>query len=102
MDVLRSHFRPEFLNRIDEVIVFHALGQRADPRHRRAAARARGAAAAARTSSWSSTRRWSITSPKIGYDPEFGARKLKRRIRSELETQLARAMLKDEVRRATA
>ena len=28
MDVLRGHFRPEFLNRIDELIVFHALGGR--------------------------------------------------------------------------
>ncbi|SLY09661.1 ATPase with chaperone activity, ATP-binding subunit [Klebsiella pneumoniae] len=27
MDVLRGHFRPEFLNRIDEIIVFHALGK---------------------------------------------------------------------------
>ena len=40
MDVLRSHFRPEFLNRIDEIIVFHALDREADPRHRRSAARA--------------------------------------------------------------
>ena len=27
MDVLRAHFRPEFLNRIDEIIFFHALGR---------------------------------------------------------------------------
>ena len=43
MDVLRMHFRPEFLNRIDEIIVFHALDREADPRHRRSAARAREA-----------------------------------------------------------
>ena len=43
MDVLRVHFRPEFINRIDEIIVFHALGRSADPLHCPAAARAREA-----------------------------------------------------------
>ena len=35
---------------------------------------------------------------EVGYDPEFGARMLKRRIRSEVESPLASAMLKDEVK----
>ncbi|MGC4083423.1 MAG: hypothetical protein QM736_15265 [Vicinamibacterales bacterium] len=48
MDALRAHFRPEFLNRVDEIIFFHALGKRAheaDHRHpdRRSAPAARGA-----------------------------------------------------------
>ena len=44
MDVLRGHFRPEFINRIDEIIVFHALGKEEDPPYRRPAARSCGPA----------------------------------------------------------
>ncbi len=35
MEIVGQHFRPEFINRIDEVVVFHPLAQGADPRHRR-------------------------------------------------------------------
>ncbi|MBO2007134.1 hypothetical protein J4732_16850 [Serratia marcescens] len=42
MDVLRGHFRPEFLNRIDEIIVFPCAGQGGDPPYRRPAARSCG------------------------------------------------------------
>ena len=45
LDALRAHFRPEFLNRVDEIIVFHALSReemRADHRHPAAAACASG------------------------------------------------------------
>ena len=99
MDVLRGHFRPEFINRIDEIIVFHALDRGADPRHRRAAARA-GEAHRARPGRRRSRSTTSLVEhlAAAGFRPEFGARELRRLIRSELETQLARAMLASEVK----
>ena len=65
MEVLRGHFRPEFLNRIDEIILFHALGRETDSRHRQAAARRScGAPRRDRASRWSSTNSpWSILPP---------------------------------------
>ncbi|WP_262297911.1 ATP-dependent Clp protease ATP-binding subunit [Microvirga sesbaniae] len=97
MDVLRGHFRPEFINRIDEIIVFHAL--------------ARGEIRSIVELQLERVRRTAhgqgvdleIDASLVdhlaaaGFRPEFGARELRRLIRSELETQLARAMLADEV-----
>ncbi|KMO40208.1 Clp protease ClpC [Methylobacterium variabile] len=97
MEVLRRHFRPEFINRIDEIIVFHALGQ-ADIRAivqlqlERVRRTAQGQGIELTTDE-------SLVDhlAAAGFRPEFGARELRRLIRSELETQLARAMLSDEV-----
>ena len=55
-DALRAHFRPEFLNRIDEVIVFHALDRRGASRRSWSSARGRpgpAAGAAQRPARWS-------------------------------------------------
>src|SRR3954452_7115434 len=97
-DVLRGHFRPEFLNRIDEVIVFYALS-RAQVRaivglhleRVRRAARGQGVDLEIDGSLVEHL-------ATAGYRPEYGARELRRLIRSELETRLARAMLAEEVR----
>ncbi|MGE7157405.1 AAA family ATPase [Methylorubrum rhodesianum] len=97
MDVLRGHFRPEFINRIDEIIVFHALGQNeirsiVELQLERVRRTAQGQGVELVTDQ-------SLVDhlAAAGFRPEFGARELRRLIRSELETQLARAMLADEV-----
>lgn len=97
MDVLRGHFRPEFINRIDEIIVFHALA-RSEIRsivelqleRVKRTAHAQGIELAIDNSVVDHL-------AAAGFRPEFGARELRRLIRSELETQLARAMLANEV-----
>ena len=93
MDVLRGHFRPEFLNRIDEIIVFHALGKE-EIRHivgLQLERVARNAASQGVTLTYDQALIDHFA--QEGYKPEFGARELKRLIRSELETALAREML---------
>jgi ATP-dependent Clp protease ATP-binding subunit ClpC len=97
MDVLRGHFRPEFINRIDEIIVFHALG-RSEIRDivnlqlERVKRTAHGQGIDLEIDD-------SLVEhlAAAGFRPEFGARELRRLIRSEIETQLARAMLANEV-----
>jgi ATP-dependent Clp protease ATP-binding subunit ClpC len=97
MDVLRSHFRPEFINRIDEIIVFHAL-DRAEIRaivelqleRVRRTAHGQGVELVVDDSLVDHL-------AAEGFRPEFGARELRRLIRSELETELARAILSGEV-----
>ncbi|MBC7092701.1 ATP-dependent Clp protease ATP-binding subunit [Candidatus Bipolaricaulota bacterium] len=97
LSVLRRHFRPEFLNRIDEIIVFHALtpeqikeivGLQLE-RVRRTAA-GQGVHLEFDPSLVEHL-------AEVGYQPEFGARELKRKIRAEVENALATALLKGEV-----
>jgi ATP-dependent Clp protease ATP-binding subunit ClpC len=97
MDVVRGHFRPEFINRIDEIIIFHSLqrGQIRDivelqlERVRRTA-RGQGIDLEIDKSLVDHL-------AAVGFRPEFGARELRRLIRTELETELARAMLANEL-----
>ena len=95
MKVLKGHFRPEFLNRIDEVIVFHALSKQ----NIRAIVQiqldrvVRTAAAQDITLKMSDALVDHLV--EVGYQPEFGARELKRQIRQEVETRLAKAILGD-------
>ncbi|MCX7750572.1 MAG: AAA family ATPase [Candidatus Bipolaricaulota bacterium] len=98
MDVLRRHFRPEFLNRIDEVIVFHALTKDhirdivlLQLERVRRVARGQGVELEFDASLVEHL-------AEVGYRPEFGARELKRKVRSEVENPLAEALLKGEIR----
>ena len=97
-DEMRKHFRPEFLNRVDEIIVFHALStdhlkkivliqlqrlqQRLEERHIQL----------------------DLTDAalehlvRVGFDPAYGARPLKRTIQKEVENVLARQLLEGKVR----
>src|SRR4029078_983053 len=97
MEVVRGHFRPEFLNRLDEVILFHRLsaghmgpivdiqiarlGKLLEDRkirlHLHHAARA-----------WLG---------RVGYDPVYGARPLKRAVQKYLQDPLADAILRGEI-----
>ena len=93
MEVVATHFRPEFINRIDETVVFHALGKehmqgianiQLQRLRRRLAERDLGLdispAALAQL-------------VEVGYDPVFGARPLKRAIQTHLENPLAQRIL---------
>jgi ATP-dependent Clp protease ATP-binding subunit ClpB len=98
LDELRHQFRPEFLNRVDELIVFHSLneghlgkivevqlgGLRARLAERRIELELSDAA------------RQHLV--RTGYDPTYGARPLKRAIQKELETPLAKKILSGDVR----
>jgi ATP-dependent Clp protease ATP-binding subunit ClpC len=93
MEVLRHQFRPEFINRIDEVIVFHSLDR--DKIRKIVTLQL---ARVARTALGQGVELDFDTSvvdhfATVGFQPEYGARELQRLIRSELETELARAML---------
>lgn len=98
MEVLRHHFKPEFLNRVDEIVVFHALGreQISSIVDLQLARVRRTALAQGLELSFDDSLRNHLAS--IGYDPEFGARMLKRKIRLEVESELADALLRGEVR----
>jgi ATP-dependent Clp protease ATP-binding subunit ClpC len=98
MEILRHHFRPEFLNRVDEVVVFHALGKEQIRRivDLQFARVQRTAEAQGIDLSFDDSLRDHLA--EIGYDPEFGARMLKRKIRLEVESQLADALLRGDVR----
>ena len=90
---VKTHFRPEFLNRIDEVVVFHAL----DQRNIESIARIQLKRLAARLAHMDLT--LEITDEAVaklasaGYDPVFGARPLKRAIQQQLENPVARMIL---------
>ena len=98
MQVLKGHFRPEFLNRIDEVIVFHALSKE----NIRAIVQiqldrvVRTAAAQDITLVMGDSLVEHLT--EAGYQPEFGARELKRQIRQTIETRLAKEILADRLK----
>ena len=92
-EALRSHFRPEFLNRLDETIIFHSL--RADELRQIVGLQVQRLAKRLATrkinlNAESSALDWLATT---GYDPVYGARPLKRAIQRELETPIAKAIL---------
>jgi ATP-dependent Clp protease ATP-binding subunit ClpB len=93
MAEVKTQFRPEFVNRIDEVIVFHALGDE----HIRAIARIQLGMLAARLAKMDYGLEVSDAAvaefAKAGFDPVYGARPLKRALQSELENPLAKAFL---------
>jgi ATP-dependent Clp protease ATP-binding subunit ClpB len=93
MAEVKIQFRPEFVNRIDEVVVFHGLGEE----HIRAIARIQLKLLAARLAKMDFGFEVSDAAvaelAKAGFDPVYGARPLKRAIQSELENPLAKAIL---------
>lgn len=97
LDELRQHFRPEFLNRVDETIVFHALtqnelGEIIEIQLSRL--RLRLAQRRVTIQLTDAARNHLVQS---GYDPNYGARPLKRTIQKELETPLGRKLLAGEI-----
>ena len=99
MAAVRSSFKPEFLNRLDEVVVFDALTTEELSQHRRAAGRRRWPVACPTAGSpcevTDAAREWLAVT---GYDPAYGARPLRRLVQREIGDRLARALLAGEVR----
>jgi ATP-dependent Clp protease ATP-binding subunit ClpB len=98
LEEMRRHFRPEFLNRVDETIVFHSLSEEHLQRIVEIQLDRLRARLAERhiTLQLSDPARLHLV--RSGYDPSFGARPLKRAIQKEIETPLARLILAGEVR----
>jgi ATP-dependent Clp protease ATP-binding subunit ClpB len=93
MAEVKNHFRPEFVNRIDEVVVFHALAEE----HIKSIARIQLNVLKARLAKLDYGLEISDAAlaelAKVGFDPVYGARPLKRAIQSEVENPLAKAIL---------
>jgi ATP-dependent Clp protease ATP-binding subunit ClpB len=96
MDAMRNSFRPEFLNRIDEIIIFHGL-QKSELRN---IVKIQVARLEKRLSEQKLFLKVSEAAldflAEIGYDPVYGARPLKRSIQRYLETAIAKAILRGE------
>ncbi len=96
LETLRSSFRPEFLNRIDETIIFHALSQT----EIRGIVELRLKSLTQRLKAKSLTLQMEESAidfiAQAGYDPVYGARPLKRVIQRELDTLIAKQILKGE------
>jgi ATP-dependent Clp protease ATP-binding subunit ClpB len=98
MEAMRANFRPEFLNRIDEIIIFHSLTK--------AELRQIVKIQVQRLEKRLADKRMSIDITDqaldfladVGYDPVYGARPLKRVIQRELETQIAKRILRGELK----
>ncbi|MGK2942950.1 MAG: ATP-dependent chaperone ClpB [Immundisolibacter sp.] len=93
MDVLRHEFRPEFINRIDETVVFHALGREQLRRIVDIQVSALRARLVERDMSISFTDPALDWLAGVGFDPVYGARPLKRAIQQHVENALARDIL---------
>jgi ATP-dependent Clp protease ATP-binding subunit ClpB len=94
MEAMRSSFRPEFLNRLDELIIFHSL-QKSELRNivQLQVDRLKQRLTDRKISLKLSSSALDFLA-EVGYDPVFGARPLKRAIQRELETQIAKAILR--------
>jgi len=98
MEIVRAHFRPEFLNRLDEVILFHRLGQaHMGPIVDIQVARV-GRLLADRKVTLDLTDAARAWLGRVGYDPVYGARPLKRAVQRYLQDPLAEQILRGEVK----
>ncbi|AHE56863.1 ATP-dependent chaperone ClpB [Sphingomonas sanxanigenens] len=98
MDVVRAHFRPEFLNRLDEIILFHRLaadhmGPIVDIQIDRVGKLLKDRKI--RLDLTDAARAWL---GRVGYDPVYGARPLKRAVQKYLQDPLADLILRGDVR----
>jgi ATP-dependent Clp protease ATP-binding subunit ClpB len=98
LDELRRHFRPEFLNRVDEIVVFHALSEEhlkeiVEIQLRNLRKRLEERHIGIELSDAAKDHL-----VRVGYDPLYGARPLKRTIQKEIETPLGRQLLAGKIR----
>lgn len=97
MDIVRAHFRPEFLNRLDEIILFHRLGaEHMGPIVDIQVGRVAKLLAERKVTLdlTDAARSWL---GRVGYDPVYGARPLKRAVQKYLQDPLAEKILRGEV-----
>jgi ATP-dependent Clp protease ATP-binding subunit ClpB len=97
MEVVRGHFRPEFLNRLDEIVLFHRLGQEhmapiVDIQVARVASLLKDRKITLELNE--AAKRWL---GRVGYDPVYGARPLKRAVQRYLQDPLADKLLAGEI-----
>jgi ATP-dependent Clp protease ATP-binding subunit ClpB len=97
-DELHHLFRPEFLNRVDEIITFHRLTEEDLKRIVDIQLESLRTRLAERHIEVALTDRAKEHLIRVGYDPAFGARPLKRAIQREIETPLARRLVAGELR----
>jgi ATP-dependent Clp protease ATP-binding subunit ClpB len=98
LEEMRRHFRPEFLNRVDEIIVFHALTEEHLKEIVEIQLQRLRTRLAERHIELELDDRARTHLVRAGYDPNYGARPLKRAIQKEIETNLARLLLQGQVR----
>ena len=94
MEAMRGTFRPEFLNRIDEMIIFHGLSKAELRQIVQLQVKRLEKRLAERKMSLKLSESAIDFLAEIGYDPVYGARPLKRGIQRELETQMAKGILR--------
>ena len=98
MELVRQHFRPEFLNRLDEIVLFHRLGQsHMAPIVDIQVARV-GKLLADRKVKVDLTEGARAWLGRVGYDPVYGARPLKRAVQRHLQDPLADLILRGDVK----
>jgi len=93
MGEVKTHFRPEFINRIDEVVVFHALGEEQIKSIAGIQLGVLKARLAKMDYGFEISDAAIAELAKVGFDPVYGARPLKRAIQSEIENPLAKSIL---------
>ncbi len=101
LELMKHHFRPEFLNRVDETVVFHALDREqlvaiVDIQLERL--RRRLAEKRIELELTDEAKRFIA---EAGYDPVYGARPIKRTIQKSVETEIARKLLSGDIREGT-
>jgi ATP-dependent Clp protease ATP-binding subunit ClpB len=97
LSLLQQQFRPEFLNRVDDIVVFDALSAEQVARIAELQIERLRQRLAARRISLELTPAALAYLARVGFDPAFGARPLKRALQAQLETPLARTLLAGEV-----
>jgi ATP-dependent Clp protease ATP-binding subunit ClpB len=95
---LRRHFRPEFLNRVDETVVFHALTEEDLKEILEIQLGRLRSRLAERQINIEVTAEAEKHLVRMGYDPVYGARPLRRVIQKELETPIGRLLLRGDIR----
>jgi len=97
MEVVREHFRPEFLNRIDDIIIFHALSKEDISRIVEIQLKSLQRLLDQKHLKLDLTQGARDFLSRVGYDPVYGARPLKRAIQQYVQNPLAMELLKGSI-----
>ena len=99
MEAIRHAFKPEFINRIDEIVIFNPLGKE----QVKDIVRLQLEALAKRLEKRDITLKWTSDVEsyvaEVGFDPDFGARPIRRCIQNEIENELSKAILSGKVKK---
>ncbi|SEM75064.1 ATP-dependent Clp protease ATP-binding subunit ClpC [Ligilactobacillus sp. WC1T17] len=97
-EILKKHFRPEFLNRIDEIVIFHSLEK--EELHQIVKLMAQGVIARITEQgiNLKITPAAIDVVSKAGFDPEYGARPIRRALQNEVEDRLSEALLEGQMK----